>query len=71
MAAYHIGALPEEQFDDGRVTRSRSQVDGPIAQLTHGILHANKVWHVPLAEAHKQKTPKTRAPTMAETNSQA
>ena len=30
MAAYHISALPEEQFDDRCVTRGSSQVDGSI-----------------------------------------
>lgn len=68
---YHIGALPEEKFDDRCVTRSCSQVDGPVPQLTHGILHANNVWHVSRAKSKKQETYKTKATVVAETVSHA
>ena len=47
-AAYHISALPKEQFDNRCVTRGSSQVDGPISQLAHSILHASNLpLHVP------------------------
>lgn len=71
MAAYHIGALPEEQFHNRCVTRSCSQVDGPIPQLTHGILHAKKDAWCGMCLGQKLTNKiltKIRATTMPETN---